>query len=533
MHEVSVDASRRWERKATKFETLLSTGRFSLYHDLIDRFWAGGTDEIKAGSFHRICTLARKMGVKAVVIEDAIGREDANAELDCLESALGGTGEARAQQLTFLSRRMSHKPINPAHVIGQCVIITFPCDGVERSFVFEAILRELSTANGLPLLNNHLALKARFTLAFADQTVEIDGCYFTQQNGQTSVCAHAAVRTVLRHMNGVAPSTADLNRLWDFQGPASRVTPQLLRKALSANGRRVMSYDLSQPEVEAVDKGAPANDGGQWSLICALVESGAPALLAFDAGKRVEHVVPVAGFTLNSDEWHPTAAELYSSAKPGLMSSSLWVDHLVIHDDMLGPYYCMSKNCFGEGNERRAGMRVLPRSAFVVLPGRVQLSSQVAEAIASVNLDTLLDLAKQTKVPRGRWWDTLAKSKRRVLRTTLVDADDYVQHIARKPGAKRGWVEPELLEDLRESLPERFWLCEISLPQLFLGNRAKLGEIIIKTSDFDSENPFASVLGFRFPSVLCYRNEHFMVATPHRGATHVPILRRSEHRNQW
>ena len=132
-----VSTERRWRR---------CTAPFSFYNDLIAKYWAGGPSEAYGAAIHRICTLARKMGVKSLVIEDALTRADVVAEINHLEEwAEVADGEVTARTITFLSSgvRRSHDfaGVATAKVIGQMTIITFPMAKGPRSYVYEAVIR--------------------------------------------------------------------------------------------------------------------------------------------------------------------------------------------------------------------------------------------------------------------------------------------------------------------------------------------------------------------------------------------------------
>jgi hypothetical protein len=86
------------------------------------------------------------------------------------------------------------------------------------------------------------------------------------------------------------------------------------------------------------------NRGIYISVLASIIESGFPALLAFDTQHEAQHVVAVCGYTRNTDEWHPEALPAYMRhGNNKYYSSSAWIDRFVIHDDNFGPYYNL--NC--------------------------------------------------------------------------------------------------------------------------------------------------------------------------------------------
>jgi hypothetical protein len=240
----------------------------------------------------------------------------------------------------------------------------------------------------------------------------------------------------------------------------------------------------------------------------------------------------VLGFTLNTDEWLPQAAPTYLEGRPNELSSSAWIDHLVVHDDLLGPYYCISR----AGLYDRAGPGTMkPRSAIALLPPGVDVSPVKAEELARGAFGVLAASLTKLRLPRGVWWELLTGPKaRRVYRTTLVRREDYLSSLRGAPfrrPANRDWGR-RVLDMAQPSLPERFWLVEITLPQLFVGNRAKLGEMLIAT-DSGPAKAIDAVCGFRLPSVMGWRVDSRLVATRFPLTRHRPLLAPLYHPNGW
>ncbi|RYG40228.1 hypothetical protein EON79_22965, partial [bacterium] len=149
-----------------------------------------------------MCTLARKMGVRSLVVEDAGDRPEIVQEITHLAEFTGAEdGEWQASSVTFLR---SEAPAygeggvpDAADVIGQVVIVSFPNGEGERSYVFEAVMRLCATRDGTLLLNNHVHLDRRQSIEVAGGRIDVAGSYFCQQNGVTSLCGHTAVRTLI------------------------------------------------------------------------------------------------------------------------------------------------------------------------------------------------------------------------------------------------------------------------------------------------------------------------------------------------
>jgi hypothetical protein len=504
-----------------------SPSSFSFYKDLIGKYWAGGPSEAHGAPIHRICTLSRKMGVASVVIEDGLKRPEVAEEIAHLEEwAQVADGEVTARTFTFLfsgkRAKRDYAGIRQGAVMGQATIITFPMADGPRSYVYESIFRVPGKKSGSEqLLNNHVTVTGNFSISVGGAQHEVCGSYFCQQNGVTSICAHSAVRTLVRSLTNSLVTVPELNRMWNYSPETRSGTTDQVVQALSHFGMSPVRYNLK--------RNAVGPDAG-WDLPALLADSASPSLLIL-AGNAVDHVVPILGHTMNSDEWHPIGTTLHVDGTETVSSSSMWTDHLVIHDDLLGPYYCLSKA--GLMNARES--RLEPKLVIAVLPPNVLVSPSQAEDFARQILHLLMEDLDPIELNKGRWWQHLLDGReRRVFRTTLIDRSDY---LATLPDSDdHFWIKRELLA----ILPERMWMSEISVPNLFLANRAKLGEILVSTDAFPSDADPATILeamiGFRLPSMIGWADPGedgiYSVAEWPESA-HRPIHAPSHHANWW
>ena len=94
---------------------------FSFYFGLIEAYWkTAPSDE---NPLHRLSTLARKQGAKAMVFEDASQITAVADEIATLDAKLGGGGAAEAILLSFLSEVPNGDDIatvSDKALIGQC-----------------------------------------------------------------------------------------------------------------------------------------------------------------------------------------------------------------------------------------------------------------------------------------------------------------------------------------------------------------------------------------------------------------------------
>ncbi len=224
----------------------------------------------------------------------------------------------------------------------------------------------------------------------------------------------------------------------------------------------------------------PTVDFAEW--IYPLVESGFPAMLAFNPIHRIGHVVSVMGHTMNSDKWDCEAHLAYRPEALGTHhASAAWVDHFVINDDNFGMYSCMPPSYLRSKILPQYDMTQRASFAISFLPQGVSVWPYSAEKLAVLVLRRVLDLG----IPResSRWLLRLQQQIRSpnkgiVARTLMCKKSEYLEHLSsavdsdgRRLGAKSSGV--------LSGAPDRLWLTEISLPDLYTANKHKLGDMLI------------------------------------------------------
>jgi hypothetical protein len=617
-----------WKRDPVKWDWHICVRPYSFYHEFIKTYWAGGPSQETAAPIHRLCTLARKMSVRSFVIENGFERRDVINEIKHLEEFSkarhdGATDgrEVKAVTITFLtSDRPTDKDvgkIDPRQVIGQVVIITFPVWNPdrsvveERSYIYEAVFRLPSKApeersaedveqSGDPakirdfeqLLNNYVPVSRELEIFVRERRVSFRASYFCQQNGVTSICGHCAVRTLVRIVADKRVTVPQLNTFWEY-ADNEEVRIDDVERALKRFGQlSVKKYRLDKRPIPggSEEDDVECSPDEIWDTLSRMADSAVASLLVLSSGRLEpdpDHVVPVLGHTFNSDEWHPLGRDLHRNGQNSCATSTLWVDHIVVHDDMLGPYYCLSRGGLFPGNPRllsTAAVRALmpedikltanqakfiarrlapgdpskpvltPRQLLAVLPKHITRTPIDAEDYAQRMMGYVEKQIEEWGQATGTWWDYFGKCfERRVLRTTLVGKDQYIENILGYEDENDDRHAYQLSEEqvqaskaLADVLPAEFWLAEVTLPNLLLANRAKLGELLVAPSDKsgtsraggkDGVEPTAALLGFRMPSVLGIgyqdpedQRRFALISWPEAG--HRPLLGKY-HSNSW
>jgi hypothetical protein len=425
-----------------------------------------------------------------------LGRSDVSEEIDALDAQLGGGGAAEAVQISFFCSDSSPEDImqvEPSSLLAHVIVINYRPPGeasFKKSYIYEAILPppHKGDPKPLPLLNNFVTTSSTFTVTVKDREFQLCGVYYCQQNGSTNVCAHACLRMAL-NSSGLAGATPITNKA--INDELTIVTP--------ANGLTLgqIAGFLSTRQIETLIVDCTNLSSGDYAAsLAAIVESGHAALLVFTTGNNCEHVVTVFGHTRNSDEWHPQAIPAYSGPRSSqFFPSALWSDHFIIHDDNFGPYFALSNHALEIQKD------VKPHWIVGLLPLSVNCTPVSAQAIASVILSN--SLPQLATLGSGRWFEYITRQQwEYVLRTLLVGKNEYIDHIEQSIGHDKSRVAAGEATAL-SILPDRFWLVEFSLPSLFLGNRTKLGEVLISCDVQPDPTDLAkSVLSMRVPGLI-------------------------------
>jgi hypothetical protein len=83
-------------------------------------------------------------------------------------------------------------------------------------------------------------------------------------------------------------------------------------------------------------------------------------------------------------------------------------------------------------------------------------------------------------------------------------------------------------------LPDKLWVVEFSLPELYTGNRSKLGEVIFEAlSPIDAGDPTGSLLALRAPGVLVIREGANLKAYQSESLSHGPLYSAVKEIRAW
>lgn len=430
----------------------------------------------------RIFSLARKAGYGSIVIDEI---EEADCPLLVEENAalrkrLPGYSHSRVRKVSFFVTGKTVTPPPTSAFLGYVVFKEdYAATNPKRpavAHVFEAVIKPGRQRNE----NNFVHCCRDYSVRTTVGDYVANGVLYAQQNDITFVCAHVALRTALSVVLPAADITyQEINGILGVDHVSRKVGggiglgPQDLEAVLKANG---VAWEIHKHEPQS--RVCLKHDYQRF--LYGSIECGKPALLGFEtrAQKRgapaERHMICAFGHTFNEDAWVPSAQPMYFSKTVGYFPSENWLSTFVVHDDNVGPYQCVPRH-------------YITKRHFRLLLGlqrrTVSLSYVEAEAVAFLAVTRIRETVLNDGVPpQDDYWyhrfKIFAKFNGIVIRTLLMKRDEYIGHLINIDA----WGEKlsaEHLAQLNGTLPEWFWVSEVSALELFQASRRKFGEILL------------------------------------------------------
>lgn len=459
---------------------------------------------------------------------------------ECRELRDAG-GSVSIDQITFFdaSSHITQRRPSPSRknhgIIGSCIIVHVERPRqTRRSFVFEAVVATPTDTD--TTAGEHIYGASLCVITVRGRPYEIRSVYYCQQDGVRSVCAHASLKTAIWYASGSGeeddesaswyqPSTAVMNaiakkfsttpELWE---PAQGLNETQCRAICRHFGHDLLSFSFDRSNAHVQP----------YELAYTLAQSRIPTIVTFkptDVETDIEHMVPVLGHTLNPDDWKPLALGYYTripstslrSFPSDYLPSVEWVPYLLIHDDLLGPFFSLSADSLTRKPDQKLDFCGHITNVWAVVNKGFPRDSSpiVAQNLARIQLKSLFkafgSLAPDEWRPRieQRW----SGSKRHqaanvVLRTTLITKAEYIDHLA--TAVDHMGNDSGLTSRQRRAIESVFpsfgsaWMVEFTLPELFSGNFGKLGEILLPLKTVTSMDRLPRA-GQRIPSPILYR----------------------------
>jgi hypothetical protein len=452
----------------------------------------------------RLFSLARKHQYSSLLIDEIkenecqlLAQENASLSLRCPDFK-----GSIVHRLSFLKCSTSEYP-KPDDLIGYVIFKQDLFSGDPKPFqhIFEAVI--LPPRNTTD--NNFIHSMKTYAVTTSLGIFSIQGILYAQQNGKTTVCAHVALRTVLACMLPGGDIGYDkINNLAGIDhkekqvGGGKGLGPEQIERILSGLNISFKKIVVNEPDknIELPTEYEPSLYG--------FIESGCPALLGFesqDSGTPhpPRHIIPVIGHTFNEDTWVPSAQRMYFNKDFGYFSSERWLSSYVVHDDNVGPYFCLPRH-------------YLAKERIRLLIGLQQASSNIdAVEAEAVGLDYVTELCNTFPRGVGYWFDrfqVFGQCSMLVLRTMLITRSNYENHLRQITSKEGNHLEDSICTAFIKNLPDRFFMVEVSTQELFPVSRRKFGEIIV-SADTVLPDPLdgSLLLGARLPNLLLFKEE--------------------------
>jgi hypothetical protein len=498
---------------------------FSFFFDLIRPLWHGAN----VNPMHRICSLMRKMGVQSVLLEELEPYHEIEAEAVAASVRLDGKVTPTAYRINFFRTPESSewRTIPADHFLGYAVVLTltFP-DGSSQTYILEAVTRvptmwlpapNSETTSTVTNYYVHCSRPFATTVGVRGDSREFQfiGTFFCQQNNLTHVCAHAALRTAINSSPSIRAklTNSKINELLGIDHVKQKVGSE--SSTGGCDGRGLSSAQIATV-AEHMDFTVQFGDFTSYpeiayaDFIYPLIESGHPTVLAMYAG-TVGHAIAVLGHTVNSDRWTPEARRGYGAPPiTEYIGASAWADHLIIADDNFGMYVTVPSDALKAlPQDPSTGKILIPPKepnlyallAIGLLPKGVETTGFETEQTTSYVARHLIDLLPSAG---NKWLEVLSQKNTHplVCRTLLQSRESYVAAMTAATDADgTALAEDELA--MLGALPDRFWVTEITIPNLLAANKRKLGDILASCLPASSGNRideiiFAWLPGFRW-----------------------------------
>jgi len=485
---------------------------------LIEKLWLSKTRSNRP--FHRICTLMRKLDSQSVIIENIDpGHDIVLKETTALNTYHENKIIYTIYRISFFNEKIKdddelktkRKDIN---LLSSIILINYKHeDKFINTYIYSSVICTpfMKTPNGenVNLLNNYTSSSRKFTCSINCANEYFDfviyGTYFVQQNTFTSVCAHACLCMTINNMKESSDpiiSPEDINIVLGYDHKKNKVQGGLTKDEMVAF---IENKGLAVDQ-NAFIEGFPNSNFSEYSY--RYMESKCPSMLIFTTSSNAAHVVPIIGHTLNTDLWRPEAELAYSSQFGGTKyrTAAAWVDHFIIHDDNFGPNYCLPVDAlspYPNLNIPTKKRKRIKKKAEKKAKKNIDLSFKAICALSVISKDikalasksewasiALLEhFTKQLAAFSGDkeyWLEMLIKSVLGttshpfVARTLLVSKDFYMQGLNETNFKKESFSVGDK-KFLTDKLPNKFWLTEITLPDIYTANKSKLADIIYRS----------------------------------------------------
>lgn len=371
---------------------------------------------------------------------------------------------------------------------------------------------------------------------------QLTGNYFSQQNGVTNCCAHAAIKMAIRgyypHVTSEKINQeAGIDHRGRNKGNEGLEPKDFIKVIQSVSELKAFLFEARSFET-------PFHF---FKLIYHAIESRFPVILFFtypayqeqtpsNRNKQDGHSATLIGYTFNKHTWWGYARKGYFSRKRELeyLPSVMWCDNFVIQDDNVGPAYLLpihalqiSELAAALPNPFKAIIQNLkfklsskyewlyrPLYAIISYPEKLGHFDDILKVEPYANkrlIEYVAYLERENLQPKSnlfysKYFIPHFEQRSLILRTFSLLKEEYLENFCLEED-KNG-----LKEALQDSLPNYIWLTEISIPELFWINKKKIGEVITDPYLFH-ENPIYAVKCIQLPGLFTFFGEKGNIRT--------------------
>ncbi|MFH1885001.1 MAG: hypothetical protein ABIL62_20090 [Planctomycetota bacterium] len=463
-------------------------------------FWLNRYDK----PLKRIFQIALSQGCRTILVEDEHEDVEYKSEYNSFYKNLFKKYSDKTQRLHFFASDLEVDDLSnlskfQSDYLGFCVLRPF-----QMQKVVNAVIKPVEDYNYPPrwfiLCQDNFPVEIK--LSGGDvQKLNAKGFPFIQQDGQLGRCAQASLFMLDRFLaprfgrkaHFVSEIVELANKVTETKSeiPAEGLSPVQISRVLKEIGYNPLVYYYGD---KIQSRFSPER------VIYHYMESEIPIIIGFRA-EAGWHALTVIGHSFEPDMWWALAKGEYYGGPPSggqYHCSTTWIENFIVHDDNLGPYMTLPK--WFIWSKAKDGLMVI-----VPLPLNVNVQGEDVEIYAQrmVSDPEILnwmanisetDVGKQTKEWEQVFWEHLS-NKDLVLRTCLVDSKKF----------KECYVADHLKTFYKSlHMPDKIWLTEVSIPELFCQFRFRLGEVI--TDSTTSVRFGHSFLAVHLPGIIATRN---------------------------
>lgn len=484
--QVSCEGHRLQDSASAEFVDIQSP--FSNF-DFVEKRFA------KSQTIHRCFSLARSANCCCCVVEPLVDvglLDDDTKEMRRLGYHVATTNFRLSFWKKPASSKQEFNALAESDLFGYMIV---RCDGLDPAdpqwYVFEAVLSKYDHPH------NCVSMPGEYNLAVCGRNFRMRGVMFCQQNKLNKRCAQVSLRALLSRIvpgrdvaysriNAIAARVAKSSG--ETFNPSDGMSVKQIEQVLTDFGIRYKDVDYPRAAKSPKKLARLKKEIPYTKFMYAGAESGLGALLGFKVhggDEKSRHIIPIFGHTFNKDSWVSDARKFYFNDKDqysAYMPSDSWTSSFIGHDDNLGPDFCVPR------------AYVLPEDVDYVVElyrPEVKYSGAIAEAIAFQVLKHLQNSLQVDEVWAPRLIDALDDGNV-VLRSVSLSCESYIAHL-HQMRAWDGTEESRVAVDgfSQMKLPSVMWMVEVSLPQLFPANEAKIGEIVLDATVLLKQTDFA------------------------------------------